>query len=583
MTTTTNPEPALAYSYLRFSRAEQEEGDTVRRQTDLRKDFLRRHPHLTEDTTLKFEDRGVSGYTGEHRKNPKHALAQFLDQVERGRIARGSYLIVENLDRLTRENPRHSIPMVMNLINAGIWIVQLAPTELVYTEDMELPQLMTMLWDLARGYGESKRKSTLVGPAWREKQRKAVETGEPHGGAVPEWIELIDSEYRIKAGAKAAIKKIFRCCAEGQGFVKIAGRLNKEGVPNFTGAETWARSYVRRILHNRAVLGEYQPHQGSKQRVPRGEPKRNYFPPAVTEQEWYRAHNGMESRKGRCGRPGKHRPFIHCFQGLLHCALDRCPLHAHKNAYLLSARVAAGERPHHGWRPFPLDAFINAVLSQLVELKSTDLFEDPGGARIAELSGRLAEVETRLSIATRHFNDDPENATWAGQIDRLDPERRRLAFDLAQARQEAAHPLTSVWAEAVQLMSRNEPERLRQCLLETIEEIYCVLHSRNAGRYRLAMVAVYFRGGGHARTYQIFHRPARKSIPEATLIWTGKRAAAEKGKHIDPAVDPIEVSEGILAGLDVRSVSEAQDAARWLDNYPQDILADLFRADVKNG
>src|SRR5262245_10557651 len=140
---------ALAYSYLRFSSMAQADGDSVRRQTALRDGWLKRHPAVRLDTSLRLEDKGVSGYRGEHRTNKRHALAVFLDLVERGRVPAGSYLIVENLDRLTRENPIISIPAVLSLIAAGIRVVQLAPVEIVYDSDMEQHHLMNMLWELA--------------------------------------------------------------------------------------------------------------------------------------------------------------------------------------------------------------------------------------------------------------------------------------------------------------------------------------------------------------------------------------------------------------------------------------------------
>src|SRR5262249_19639048 len=76
---------AFAFSYLRFSSPAQADGDSVRRQTALRDGWLKRHPAVRLDTSLRLEDKGVSGYRGEHRTNKRHALAAFLDLVERGR------------------------------------------------------------------------------------------------------------------------------------------------------------------------------------------------------------------------------------------------------------------------------------------------------------------------------------------------------------------------------------------------------------------------------------------------------------------------------------------------------------------
>src|SRR5262245_16545955 len=94
----------LAYSYIRFSSPDQARGDSLRRQTEAAADWCRRHSaRLDIATTL--HDLGKSAYTGQHRKNPdRHALAAFLKLVESGKVPRGSFLVVESLDRLSRED-----------------------------------------------------------------------------------------------------------------------------------------------------------------------------------------------------------------------------------------------------------------------------------------------------------------------------------------------------------------------------------------------------------------------------------------------------------------------------------------------
>src|SRR5262245_58772489 len=131
---------ALAYSYLRFSSAAQEEGDTVRRQTDLRNAWLKRHPDVKLDTSLVLEDRGVPAYRGQNRKTGD--LAVFLDLIKRGRIPEGSFFVVESLDRLSRETPWESVPLLCSIVNAGITVVTLEPREVEYTKDDDLTPLI---------------------------------------------------------------------------------------------------------------------------------------------------------------------------------------------------------------------------------------------------------------------------------------------------------------------------------------------------------------------------------------------------------------------------------------------------------
>jgi DNA invertase Pin-like site-specific DNA recombinase len=518
-----------AYSYLRFSTDAQAEGDSVRRQTALRDAWLKRHPEVRLDTSL--VDRGVSGYTGAHRKNGKHALAAFVDLAKRGRVPAGSYLIVENLDRLTREQPVDSIPAVLELIKIGVRVVQLAPSEVVYSADMDQGALMMMLWELSRGHGESKRKSGLCGEAWAEKKRQAREGKAPHGGSVPAWLELTPAGYRVREDAGRAVRLIFKFAAGGLGILAIAARLNAEGVPPLGCGDRWKRSYVQKILASRTVLGEYQPHKGSRKRTPEGDPVVGYFPPVITEAEWHAAQQAKESRHRRTGRPSGAAAAP--FAGLLRCALDGCPLHTVvrgkcRRRYLVSADAATGEPVAH-WRPFPLDVLQDALLSRLAELRAADLFDDPGAGKVADLTGRVGEVERRLAAALARFEADPESQTWQAQVTKYDREKRQLVRELAEARQAAAHPLSAQWEEAVELMRAEDPVRLRQAILATVAEVRCLFVPR--GQDRLAAVQVWFRGeGGAHRDYVILHRPrqfngkTRTTAPGCRKVgsWTDK-------------------------------------------------------------
>jgi DNA invertase Pin-like site-specific DNA recombinase len=496
----------LAFSYLRFSTPGQADGDSVQRQTTLRDAWLRRHPEVKLDTSLTFQDKGVSGYRGSNRTNKKHALAQFLDLVERGRVPAGSYLIVENLDRLTREEPEVSIPLVMNLIQAGIKVVQLAPTEMVYEPGMDFGRLM-MLWELARGHGESKRKSGLLESAWLAKKNQARQDRTPHGRMCPAWLELVDGTYRVKEDAARAIRKIFRWCVEGKGTLVILDRLNKAGIPAIGKTGEWDASYVHKILTTPAVYGEYQPHKGNKRRTPDGDPIADYYPRVIDPALFHAAQAAIRSRKRRTGRPAT--TVVNPFSGLLWSATDGsklqvCGCRGYK--YLVS-RAAMMQRQGVRWCTFPINIFVQAVLAHLRELRATDLFTDPSALKVQELEGRQGEVERRLAVALERFHADPESPTWADQVTQLDREKRALKKELDEARQAAANPIAGAWEEAVELMARDESERLRGALLSTLEGVWVVMTTR--GKDRLAAVQVWFKGGGQFRNYLLLYRPAR--------------------------------------------------------------------------
>ncbi len=162
----------VAYSYLRFSSPQQAAGDSIRRQVEATAAWCQRNDvHL--DESVKFRDEGVSAFKGEHRKNADvHALAGFLEAVKTKRIPTGSYLIVESLDRLTREELGEAVELVLSLVNRGVKIVQLQPVESVLQKPVEITSLVLAVVELSRGHSESKMKSERVGAAWRESKRK---------------------------------------------------------------------------------------------------------------------------------------------------------------------------------------------------------------------------------------------------------------------------------------------------------------------------------------------------------------------------------------------------------------------------
>src|SRR5882757_2817482 len=93
--------PPRVYSYLRFSDPQQRDGDSTRRQDDEAKRYADKHG-LVLDTALRMTDEGLSGYHGAKKK--KGALGAFLVKVEDGEVPVGSILLVENVDRLSRED-----------------------------------------------------------------------------------------------------------------------------------------------------------------------------------------------------------------------------------------------------------------------------------------------------------------------------------------------------------------------------------------------------------------------------------------------------------------------------------------------
>jgi DNA invertase Pin-like site-specific DNA recombinase len=97
-------------------------GDSFEPQTKKAAEYASAHG-LELDTTLTFRDLGVSAFRG--RNAQTRALRAFLDGVEHGDIPQGSHLLVESLDRISREQIIAAQGLFLQIIDAGVTLVTL--------------------------------------------------------------------------------------------------------------------------------------------------------------------------------------------------------------------------------------------------------------------------------------------------------------------------------------------------------------------------------------------------------------------------------------------------------------------------
>src|SRR5262249_49327237 len=147
--------------YIRFSTPEQLKGDSLRRQLEGTAAWCEKNG-VPLDTSLTLRDLGVSAFRGAHRDD-KHCLAQFLRAVSQGRVAKGSYLVIENLDRLTREDERTALRLWLDILDAGVNIVQLHPETVFRYEHSDMTDIIRAIIELSRGHSESRMKSKRNG------------------------------------------------------------------------------------------------------------------------------------------------------------------------------------------------------------------------------------------------------------------------------------------------------------------------------------------------------------------------------------------------------------------------------------
>ena len=543
-----------AFSYLRFSSLSQSGGASIRRQNDLRDGWLSRHPDVPLDTSLKLTDKGISGWTGEHRHNPdRHALATFLHAVELRRVKPGDYLLVENLDRLTREDIQPALSLCLNLLQAGIKVVQLAPMEIIFTGKSDAMHIMMMIMELSRGHAESTRKSQMVGEAWAGKKAAAARIVLTH--RVPGWVQLVDAvrdgKGRLTGGRLVlhpdnapVLRRMIEMALAGEGCPAIAGALNGDGAVTWDRGRAWTAAGVHKILTSRALTGEYQPHKGRKaKRKPEGEPVPGYYPIILTLQQFDVLAASLAKRK-KGGRKGKH---VNLFSGLMVDARDGGPIHASRSLAVRSSYFTANARkgvPGAVWSCFPLEGLDRAILSALAEVR---LESAAGGGKLDGLRARFAKVEKRLATLKPLIREaeESEAAELVEAIRDLARERNELSDEIEQERKRLASPVAeNLSALQATLGSESDRTRLAWAIRHVVSEVRC-LFVGGRGQDRVAVVRVAFRDTAEVRHYWIDYTPARNGHQRQPVAEQWRVKPVKLGEGVMPAQTDLMTAEGV--------------------------------------
>ncbi len=327
--------PPRAYSYVRFSTVEQRKGTSLERQTAAARKYAEEHG-LELDTELDLQDLGVSGFRLKNAETG--ALGLFLRAVEDGRVPKGSYLLVENIDRLTRSNMFDAQTLFMNILRAGITVVTLTNNQTYSRESINTDptQTLFLVVELMRANQESARKGQLVSDA-KERKRQRLMSGEtlakPYTKQTPAWIawNAEDKSYQLIPERADVVRFVFQQSDAGWGLDRVARALNMRGEPTWGAVgskrkgDHWRGSYLRKIVASKAPIGMFTPHKTTHER---DTGRRKDIPldavalwPAVVDEELYwRVSRRTQARAPR-GKNADRAP-TNAFAGVLRCA--RC-------------------------------------------------------------------------------------------------------------------------------------------------------------------------------------------------------------------------------------------------------------------
>lgn len=443
----------IAFSYIRFSSAVQKKGDSKRRQMTACEDFCQAH-QLELETSRRFYDEGKSAYKGKHLS--EGSLGKFLALIDEGRVPKGSVLIVEAFDRLSRQETSKAVKMFLNILEAGVDVVTLVDGQWYSQETINknMGQLLMSIGALWSANNFSAMLSERVGKAWNQKRILAIAEKRPLGGVCPGWLRLSADgrRYEVIPDRVRRVRLIFWLTLRGWGKQRVAKLFNShpKKVPTWgvrdKRASAWHYSYIHKILTNRSVLGELVPHSTisgdgkSWQRRPTGPAIRGYYPEIIDETTFLKVqHRGARPKAPLIDkaanlftgiiRDGDHPEFSMWYKD----HGDK----AKKWVYLISDyRRAHPDAPMFSW---PYASVERLVLNYLVDMDWSALTAGRAGA-VRKLRKDIEDGDAHLADIGRQLKRLVDLAKIAGDLDEVAAEMQ----DLRSRREELREKMTAL-------------------------------------------------------------------------------------------------------------------------------------------
>ena len=481
---------ATAYAYSRYSSPAQASGDSLRRQLKSATAFAEKHG-LDLDTTL--SDPGLSGFTGENRV--KGALGSFLRRVERGEIAKGSYLLLDSMDRLSREGETRTVNMLTNLTLAGILVVNLAEEHILDDKATSLDYFRVII-QADRSRKESEEKARKVRDAHEESKRRARDEGRVWHRAGPRWftaterkdgpIRFIEIEKSVKT-----VKLLFDMAERGMATSAISRQLNDNGVVTLTSKDNgWFPGVVMNILRSRSTIGEYQPQRrvpGTKRYENDGEPIPGYYPAIIDLAQFHRVQAILDRSAKKKGAPrASAKVFNNLFIGICRCyECDKTvgysqsrPLKGPPGRAVLKCsggdRHQCPNRVRYDYAKLET-AILNHVRDVTLPSYST---ENTTPDLMAGLVGERAEIDVKVANLTREIEDGVRGLGDAlnRQMDKRDELDRRIKELRVEIEREAVKYPAKVQQESLiegmeRMAKDTDPYQARAAVAEAFKGI----------------------------------------------------------------------------------------------------------------
>lgn len=348
-------------------------------------------------------DAGVSAYRGKNLK--EGALGAFVAAAKAGSIPRGSFLLLESLDRLSRMRTVEVLRIFLDIVHAGIVLVTLGEDgeKRFRWEDINERDLEDAIDEMKSSHRFVQKLSRRVKDSWIGRTKLARETGKPIPGNLPAWLYYdANGDLQMDDAKVAIVQWIFDMCISGLGLTAIAQTLNEAGVDPLAmhkrktiknRSNFWSITSVAYILRYKAVFGEYHPKDSDPFVA---------FPVIVSKEDFYRAEAARAKRHITTrGRNGKG--YTNLFKGVAKCHYcgEAMNIRNNRNAKTpnkaLQFRCKGVGVKTCNHKPWNYQVFESAFLSVVREIDTQAIIGDGSESKLAQITRQLQALHGERS------------------------------------------------------------------------------------------------------------------------------------------------------------------------------------------
>lgn len=288
-----------AYLYQRFSSAAQFGNSSEDRQLDLQMEWLARNSKraVLAESIIDKALSASKGDKGEHVA--KGELGVFLAAIELGKIPEGSFLLIENISRITRLNLTSSQDLIRKFWDGGVTIVTVSDNMEYEPQDGNDPITMTRLFfEFDRYYKEIEWHKKKISYSYTKRFNDFVKDKKVPKMRRPFWL---NAEGNLNEYADSVVR-MFELYVEGKGQVLIS-RILKEEFPDYEPIKKMNPTTIVRWITSDIVMGIWK--------------KVKMFDAAVTEDLYIAAKDAHIERynKHKSSNPRRNWPL----SGLFRC------------------------------------------------------------------------------------------------------------------------------------------------------------------------------------------------------------------------------------------------------------------------